>query len=187
MRGPAWDRASPETISAVEQAARRLAQAGARVVEVSTPPALETLRQTVWTVLCYETHQNLTHERLAHGAWISPPMHKIFGLGAAMTVAQYQSALARTLEARAAFDALLAGYDGILTAAAPGEAPRGLESTGDGVFNGAWTAAHLPCVALPAGTGPNGLPVGIQLVARQWRDAELIALARWAAPLLAPA
>jgi amidase len=186
MRGPAWEKAQPETVVAVEGAARRLARAGARVDEVAPPPALETLRQTVWTILCYETWQNLTHERLAHGARISPSMHKIFALGSAMKLADYRGALARTLEARAALDAVLAGYDAVLTAAAPGEAPRGLESTGDGAFNGAWTAAHVPCTALPAGIGPNGLPVGIQLVAAQWRDADLIALARWAAPLLAP-
>jgi amidase len=185
MRGPAWEMAQPESVAAVDRSAERFARAGARVAEVAPPPALETLRETAWTILCYETHQNLTYERLAHGDRISPPMRKIFALAAAMTLDEYRAALARTLEARAALNALLAGYDAVLTAATPGEAPRGLESTGDAVFNRAWTAGHLPCATLPAGTGPNGLPVGIQLVAAQWRDAELIALARWAAARLA--
>jgi amidase len=187
IRGPAWDRALPETVAAVEDAARRLAGAGARVTDVAPPPALETLREAVWTVLCYETYQNLTYERIAHGDRVSPPMHKIFALAAAMSLDDYRAALARALEGRAALNALLAGYDAALTAAAPGEAPHGLGATGEGVFNGAWTAAHLPCVTLPCACGPKGLPVGIQLVAPQWRDAELIAVARWAASRLAAA
>ena len=112
-------------------------------------------------------------------------MRKLFVQAAAMTVDEYRAALARMIEARAALDAAVSGYDAVLTAATPGEAPRGLEATGDAVFNRAWTAAHLPCATLPAGAGPNGLPVGVQLVAARWRDAELIALARWAASRLA--
>jgi amidase len=185
MRGPAWDMAQPEAVAAVDRAADRFARAGARIAEVAPPPALETLRETAWTILCYETHQNLAYERLAHGDRVSAPMRRIFALAAAMTLDQYREALTLTLEARAALNAHIAAYDAVLTAATPGEAPRGLESTGDAVFNRAWTAGHLPCATLPAGTGPNGLPVGIQLVAAQWRDAELIALARWAAARLA--
>jgi len=185
MRGPAWTMAQPETVAAVDRAAVRFARAGACVAEVPPPPALETLREVAWTILCYETYQNLTHERIAHGDRISPPMHGLFAQAAAMTVDEYRVALARMIEARAALDAAVSGYDAVLTAATPGEAPRGLEATGDAVFNRAWTAAHLPCATLPAGAGPNGLPVGVQLVAARWRDAELIALARWAAPQLA--
>ncbi len=185
MRGPAWNMAQPETVAAVERAAQRFARAGARIVEIPPPPSVEVLRETAWTILCYETYQNLTYERLAQGDRVSAPMRKIFALAAAMTLDQYREALARTLEARAALNAAVAEYDAVLTAATPGEAPRGLQSTGDAVFNRAWTAAHLPCATVPAGSGPNGLPVGVQLVAAQWRDAGLIALARWAAARLA--
>src|SRR5581483_5270881 len=66
VRGPAWDQAQPETVAAVEEAARRLAKAGAKVAETAPPPALEALREVAWTILCYETRQNLTYERIAH-------------------------------------------------------------------------------------------------------------------------
>jgi Asp-tRNA(Asn)/Glu-tRNA(Gln) amidotransferase A subunit family amidase len=185
IRGPAWDLAQPETIAAVEEAGRRFARAGANVGDVVPPPALETLRETAWTILCYETNQNLSYERIARLSQVSPPMRKIFEMASKLTIADYRTALTRTLAARAALNALLDGYDAVLTAAAPGEAPPGLAATGDAIFNRAWTAGHLPCVTLPAGTGPKGLPVGIQLVGSQWKDAELLAVARWAAPLLA--
>jgi len=187
VRGPAWNLAQPETVAAVEAAAQVFARAGAKVVEKAPPPAVEALRETAWTILVYETYQNLTYERLAHLDLVSPPMKKIFEMASALTVDDYRAALARMLESRAALDALFADCDAVLTAAAPGEAPLGLGATGDAVFNRAWTAGHVPCVTLPGQRGPHGLPVGIQLVGRQWNDAALIAVARWAAPRLAAA
>jgi Asp-tRNA(Asn)/Glu-tRNA(Gln) amidotransferase A subunit family amidase len=184
VRGPAWDQARPETVSAIDDAARRLAKSGARVSEVDPPPALGALHEAAWTILCFETAQNLTFERCQHETLLSPPLRKILALAEAISLGDYRAALLRMAEGRQALDRLLARHDAILTAAATGEAPHGLASTGDAVFNRAWTAAHVPCVTVPAGVGPNGLPVGIQLVGRQWGDASLIALARWAASRL---
>ena len=66
-----------------------------------------------------------------------------------------------------------------LTPAAAGEAPVGLHSTGDARFCAIWTSTHVPAVTVPGLRGPNGLPVGIQLVARRDRDRELLAHAQW--------
>ena len=65
----------------------------------------------------------------------------------------------------------------LLTPSAPGEAPRGLETTGNALFNRAWTLLHVPCVTVPCGTGPQGLPLGVQLVGRIGADAQLFAAA----------
>jgi amidase len=40
------------------------------------------------------------------------------------------------------------------------------------------TLAGLPCVTVPAGFSPNGLPIGIQLAARRGNDAQLLRLAQ---------
>ena len=67
---------------------------------------------------------------------------------------------------------------------AKGEAPEGLSSTGDIRFQSMWTFLHVPCITLPTARGPNGLPVGIQLVGPFHGDDTLLAQARWAADLL---
>jgi Asp-tRNA(Asn)/Glu-tRNA(Gln) amidotransferase A subunit family amidase len=69
--------------------------------------------------------------------------------------------------------------DVLLTAAAAGEAPVGLNATGDASFCLTWTTTHVPAVTLPVFEGPHGLPVGVQLIARRNADRALFAAARW--------
>mgnify|MGYP001250781486 FL=1 len=70
-------------------------------------------------------------------------------------------------------------FDAILTPSAVGEAPLGLSDTGPITFNYLWTVLHMPAITLPLFTGPNGLPIGVQLVARRHDDDRLLAIARW--------
>ena len=37
----------------------------------------------------------------------------------------------------------------------------------------------MPCVTLPAGNGPKGLPLGVQLVGRRFADEKLLDAAAW--------
>ncbi len=72
------------------------------------------------------------------------------------------------------------GVDAWVCPAASGPAPEGLESTGDPSMQLPWTHAGLPVVTLPWGTAANGLPLGLQIVARFMDDERLLA---WAAQL----
>ena len=78
-----------------------------------------------------------------------------------------------------ALEALFEHYDAIITASAPGEAPIGLKSTGNAIFQRIWTFTGLPTISLPLLTGPNGMPIGVQIIGPKDRDAELIKAARW--------
>jgi Asp-tRNA(Asn)/Glu-tRNA(Gln) amidotransferase A subunit family amidase len=75
--------------------------------------------------------------------------------------------------------------DAILTPSATGEAPAGLGSTGDTAMNRLWTLLHGPCVTVPAGDGPGGLPLGVQIVGLPGVDAKTLAVARWVEHALA--
>ena len=87
-------------------------------------------------------------------------------------------------DCRKAFDAMFGNFDVVLTPSAPGEAPRGLHTTGAWVFNGMWTLMHMPCLAIPCIKGPQGLPVGIQLVGPRFADARLLNVAAAVAPVI---
>jgi aspartyl-tRNA(Asn)/glutamyl-tRNA(Gln) amidotransferase subunit A len=69
--------------------------------------------------------------------------------------------------------------DAIITYAAPGAAPAGLESTGSPVFNGLWTLCGLPALTLPLLASGEGLPIGVQLIGRRHEDGRLLRTAAW--------
>ena len=74
---------------------------------------------------------------------------------------------------------VFAELDALLTLGAAGEAPVGLETTGDPSFCRIWTQLGCPCISLPVLSGPAGLPVGLQLVGAPGADDRLIAVAAW--------
>lgn len=67
-------------------------------------------------------------------------------------------------------------FDFLLTPSARGEAPPSLESTGDAVFNLAWPILGVPCITVPHGRGPAGLPLAVQLVGHFDADSALLGL-----------
>jgi len=64
----------------------------------------------------------------------------------------------------------LADGEVMLTPSAPGAAPAGLRSTGEPTFNRLWTLLGTPCINVPGLSDPDGLPLGVQIVARFGRD-----------------
>lgn len=79
----------------------------------------------------------------------------------------------------AAVDHIFDHWDVIITPAAPGEAPVGLESTGNAIFQKLWTLVGTPSLTLPMLKGPNGMPIGVQVHGRVGGDADLFRNALW--------
>jgi Asp-tRNA(Asn)/Glu-tRNA(Gln) amidotransferase A subunit family amidase len=71
-----------------------------------------------------------------------------------------------------------AGVDIWITPSSFGPAPEGYALTGSSGMTGPWSYAGLPAVSLPAGKATNGLPLGLQCVARWNDDERLLAWAR---------
>lgn len=78
-----------------------------------------------------------------------------------------------------ALDGLFENYDALVTAAAPGEAPVGLDWTGNAAFQRIWTLTGLPTLTLPLLQGPNGMPIGVQVIGPKGRDSDLFRASRW--------
>jgi Asp-tRNA(Asn)/Glu-tRNA(Gln) amidotransferase A subunit family amidase len=76
--------------------------------------------------------------------------------------------------------AWIAPCDAIVTIPATGEAPFGLDYTGDAVFCMPWTFMGVPAATIPSGWSANGLPLGLQIVAPFGRDKMALQIAAWA-------
>jgi Asp-tRNA(Asn)/Glu-tRNA(Gln) amidotransferase A subunit family amidase len=176
FRTPIWDRASAAQQAVVERAAEAAARAGAEILSFSDPGDFVELAQAHDVVMRWEVPLALAHERLAKLELLRPKTRGFVLPDPAPTAAEHQAALMQAAVGRIRWNIALtqSGVDALLTPPAPGEAPEGLASTGDPAFNRVWTLLYLPCVAVPAGPGPGGLPLGVQLVGRWGDDATLL-------------
>jgi len=180
-RSPSWDLAAPETAALLDRVAQSVGRAGAAVSERELPPAFDALVQAHPVVMNGESGRALGWELTTAREGISDGLRERLEWGLARTRAERDGALAEFVRARARFPAALEGLDILLTPSAPGEAPQGLEWTGDPAFNLIWTSLGIPCVTVPAGSGPNGLPLGVQVVGRAGEDRAVLAWAQWVA------
>jgi Asp-tRNA(Asn)/Glu-tRNA(Gln) amidotransferase A subunit family amidase len=179
-RGPHWDEAEPEGRLVLEEAASRLAAAGARIAETALPPPCAEADAVQRRLSAWEAPRGHSPERLRHEPLLSQALREgKIAEGLRIAHETFRRDLEEAERMRRAMADWAAGFDAILTLPAPGEAPKGLGATGSAMFNAAWTLLYVPCLTLPAGAGPNGLPVGIQLVGRRHDDERMLATALW--------
>jgi Asp-tRNA(Asn)/Glu-tRNA(Gln) amidotransferase A subunit family amidase len=174
-----WANAQPETVEAVEDAARRLDDAGAEIVEIALPDDFAGLGHAREIINDYERAMGMAHEWQHHRADISERLAKIIERGLGVTHADYVAAVQLAERCRVQIAGVFALADVLLAPCVRGEAPEGLHHTGDPAFQALWTLMHTPTVTLPTAVGPNGLPVGIQLVAPRYEDERLLAVSQW--------
>ncbi len=183
-QSPAWPHAAPETQALLQDAADRLARAGATVTALTLPPLFADVLDAQPLVMNAESAASMGWEMLHHRGQLSPVLRERLEWGLAQPAAAVAAAQAVLRDGQAAFADAMGDADVVLTPSAPGEAPSGLGWTGDAVFNALWTALHVPCVTVPVGAGPHGMPLGVQVVGRIGADRAVLAVAQWVASAL---
>lgn len=183
-RSPVWEKAEPETQEAFTELAGVL---GDQCEPVELPPAFA------------ESHDLLTKLMIAGFAHrlgsyydrgkdqLSWQMQSAIEAGRQVPAHEFLSAVDRIDLMNVALEQIFSRYDAILTPAAAGVAPSGLESTGDPAFCTIWQLAGTPAISLPLLHGKSGLPIGVQLVGRRGDDHRLIRTAAWLSSFVAEA
>jgi amidase len=176
-----WQYARQASLQAVEHTRRGLENAGASVREVVLPRRLEAALAMQPLLTSYEARRSLSYEYRHHRERLSQRLCERLAEGDAVSLTDYLCMLQDAAEARGAVASLFDGFDALLYPATEGEAEAGLDDSGSPRFGALWTLLHLPTVALPAGTGPSGMPVGVQLIGRHGSDIRTLAVAYVAA------
>jgi Asp-tRNA(Asn)/Glu-tRNA(Gln) amidotransferase A subunit family amidase len=175
---PWWDRAAGPAASAVHAVRERLESRGSAVITATPADWFDDLLAAHWAIV---------RSGIADAARREPAeVQSKFGDEIASIAREHfdpnGSAAADATRAlngyRERVDELFQGADVLCTPCVTGEAPPGLDWTGDPIFCQPWSALGLPAISIPVGIGPSRLPVSVQLVGRANSDYDLLAFAR---------
>ena len=153
--------------------------------DVELPAEFSRLIDAQKTIMAYEAARNYLFETTRFAELVSEPFRALTETGWRTSRDRYRQAKRAVSDAMAVLARIFGDYDALLAPAAIGEAPLAATGTGDPVMSRMWTALHVPCITVPAGVGPHGLPLGVQFVAAYSADDSLLRVAEWARRALA--
>ena len=189
-----FDRSTPEVQRHTETIAQRLAQAGAEIEEIGLPKSFATAHSCQRIISNTESaafHEEFFRRRADD---YGPKTRATIEMGMIIPGIRYIQAQRLRRQFRQDMIEMVSRVDVVMTPAAPAPAPRGLDSTGDPVFQQPWTSSGLPTIVLPsgltqagltqAGLAESGLPLAVQLGGLPLGEGALFAAGRWCESVL---
>lgn len=186
---PVWDQADDETREAFGELVAALGDRldetrGGKIEKLDLSDRFANAVAWHRTIMETDLAVNLVREYGEDGAGLSPVLRSMVERGRREYSAfDYARAVEAIPVLNDALDEIFFAYDALITPAAPGVAPKGLEATGSPVFCTLWTYCGMPAVTIPLLQSSDGLPIGVQLVGPRGSDARLLRTANWLANL----
>lgn len=169
-----WPQAKPEMVAAIEMAQQALG-----ATDVALPQIIQDSLQCFGVITRYEgllMTEQVVRDNIDQ---VNPWSRDGYEAGLKTNRADFDHAVGEAQRARAALARVFEDYDVLITPAATGEAPADLNIIEGGSFNSLWTHMYVPCLTIPAFVGPNGMPVGLQVVGPHGADEALLAAGAW--------
>jgi aspartyl-tRNA(Asn)/glutamyl-tRNA(Gln) amidotransferase subunit A len=179
---------APEVGRLVEAGIATMEGLGATVVEIAPPPPSEAVPALLAILMPEATAYHLPWLRERPQDY-SPAVRERLELGAVTPAVSYIQAQQVRRRFTDAFRRAMEGVDLVVTPSGPTAATplEGDLITGDEAdprvlaaliaFSGPFDLTGFPAISIPCGFTEGGLPVGMQLVARPWDEAPLLAAA----------
>lgn len=180
VRSPVWHLALPEQRSQFETDIARLREAGASVDVLEIPGEFDNALKVHRTIMLFEAARAAKTVRAAHRDKFSDHLNAALDEGESMREPDYRDALKMRMQLQQSLAQFFdQGYAAIITPPAAGEAPATLATTGDPRFCTIWSLVGVPAITIPTGMGPNGMPLGLQIVGAAEEENYLLATAAW--------
>jgi amidase len=153
---------TPETAATISATSGALKDAGAEIEEALPPRIEESLEITraYWR----------RPESYSWSEWQTAQEHTL-------TPDEIERSIFQWDRFRRAFLNFMRRFDAIVCPTAPAPAGFGAASEAEFIHALPYSLTGYPCVTVRAGTSPEGLPIGVQVVARPWRDDVALAVA----------
>ena len=174
-----WASASPDAQSALEFAAERASKFGANIIEIKLPKIFTQISTLQSTIVDFQAANSAAYELNFHRDQVSKTYIARAETGLALSANDYDVARISLNRARADFDEIMKSVDVLMMLSAPGEAPIGLEATGNPIFNRLGTAMRVPCLSLPGLVGSFQMPIGVQLLGSMNNDRQVLIAGDW--------
>jgi len=130
-------------------------------------------------IMCADLAKNLALYYKRDKSKLTNILCEMIEFGQTVSAVDYNTAIDGRELLNAGLNSVFDFYDFIITPASAGEAPVGLDTTGNPAFNSLWTLCGTPAISLPLMDGPTGLPLGVQVVGPRGDDARLLRNANW--------
>ena len=179
-----WHQAFPEAVDALERAGKELKSRGAIVHDVDMPDVFTGIEDSFRVISSVEGARALAAEARDHFDQLNYWVQAGQKTAKETDQAQFDKAELHVIACMAAMAEIFSSCDVVLTPSTCGEATTDLTGISNSAFNRTWTLLQGPCVNIPAYRGPNGLPVGVQIVGPVGSDSRTLAFAQTIAAAL---
>ncbi len=180
VRSPVWHLAQPEQRAQFDADVARLRNAGAMIDIIEIPGEFDRAHKIHRTIMLFEAARVARKVRAHYRESFSDYLNDALDEGEAIADSDYRDAMKLRTQLQHSLAAFLdRGYSAIITPPTAGEAPASLDVTGDPSFCSIWTLMGTPAITIPTGKGPNGLPLGLQLVGAVEEENYLLSTAAW--------
>jgi aspartyl-tRNA(Asn)/glutamyl-tRNA(Gln) amidotransferase subunit A len=180
------DRAEPPVRHAAEEAANRLAMAGAEIRVLRLPVEMDRLLGAHFLIRVTEAAavHAVQHETL--GEHYEPNLRANIEIGQVLPAWLSVHAARLRRRYRTRIEAMFAGLDGLIAPTASNLPPDRSTGVGDPSFQVLWSLFGLPNITLPTGLSQERLPHGMQIIAPFFEEARLFRMAAWAEQVFGP-
>jgi amidase len=174
-----------ETIEVIKKAAKVLSDVGV-TMEENRPEGIEQSQEIYISLLVADGGAGVQNALQMAGTTEVHPWTQgflEFGRATAMTAAEFGALMIKWAKFRSAMLSFLEKYDVIICPVCAFPAlPHGTTNDFDKVPGFSYTMTYnlteWPSVVVRGGTSPEGLPIGVQIVARPWREDVALAVAQ---------
>jgi Asp-tRNA(Asn)/Glu-tRNA(Gln) amidotransferase A subunit family amidase len=179
VRSPVWSHAEGYAMDHFMRIKEKLLLAGAVIEDMELPEPFGQAHAVHRTIMFSEGAKTFAALQKEKRSLISGRLNRLIDEGIAIEEPDLNRSLMEKERLSSLMDDFMKGFDAVITPPAPGEAPKDLTQTGDPVFCTIWSLCGVPAVTIPAGEGPNGLPLGLQITGKRYADDRLLSVAKW--------